>query len=170
QAALVSSLRPTAPFIMLNVSLGDRADLTERACGCALEQLGWTRHLHDVRSYAKLTAGGMTFFDTDVLRVLEQTLPTRFGGGPTDYQLVEEQTAAGHTRIRLLVHPRVGPLDDAAVADVFLSAIGGGSGVERIMELQWRRAGLLSVSREAPRVTSTGKILHLHTEPRSADH
>jgi hypothetical protein len=169
QALLVSSLRPTAPFILLNVSLGDRAELTEPACGCPLERLGWTRHLHDVRSYEKLTAGGMTFFDTDVLRVLEQTLPSRFGGGPTDYQLLEEQTAAGHTQLRLLVHPRVGPLDEAAVADVFLSAIGGGSGVERVMELQWRQAGLLSVAREAPRVTSTGKILHLHTASSSAD-
>ena len=49
------------------------------------------RHLHTIRSFEKLTAGGMTFVDTDVVRVLEEVLPRRFGGGPIDYQLIEDE-------------------------------------------------------------------------------
>ena len=33
----------------------------------------------------KLNAGGMTFLDTDIVRLLERDLPARFGGGPTDF-------------------------------------------------------------------------------------
>lgn len=32
----------------------------------------------------------MTFLDTEVIRVLEEVLPARFGGSPTDCQLVED--------------------------------------------------------------------------------
>jgi hypothetical protein len=161
-AVLLSSLRRTDPLVLLNVSLGDQAEVVQRSCGCPLERLGWTTHLHTVRSFEKLTAGGMTFLDTDVIRVLEEVLPARFGGSPTDYQLVEEEADDGQPRLRLLVHPALGRLDAGAVSDVFLSAIGRGSGAERIMGLLWRDAGFLRVERQAPLTTSAGKILHLH--------
>ena len=138
--------------------------LAERACGCPLERLGWATHLHTIRSYAKLTAGGMTFPDTDVVRVLDELLPARFGGAPTDYQLVEEEAGDGEPRLRLLVHPGVGPLDADAVADTFLAALSTGSGVERVMGLAWREAGLLRVERRPPLTTVSGKILHLHQQ------
>ena len=161
-ALLVTALHPAAPFVLLNASLGDRAELLARACGCPLERLGWTTHLHTVRSFEKLTAGGMTFLDTDVIRVLEEGLPARFGGGLKDYQLLEEEGADGTLRVRLLVHPSVGPLDPEVVADAFLTMIGGGSGVGRIMGLQWRQAGLLRVERRPPLATASGKIHHVH--------
>jgi hypothetical protein len=106
----------------------------------------------------------MSFLDADVIRVLEEVLPARFGGGPIDYQLLEEEVGDGEPRLRLLVHPRLGTLDGEAVADSFLSAIGGGSGVERVMELQWREAGLVRVERQAPRATTVGKVFHVHSE------
>jgi hypothetical protein len=162
-ALLISSLRPSARMMLLNVSLGDQAVVESRTCGCPLERLGWTTHLREIRSFEKLTAGGMTFLDADVIRVLEDDLPARFGGGPTDYQLLED-VRGGQPRVRLLVHPAVGPLDEAEVADEFLHAIGGGSGVERVMELQWREAEVLQVERQAPRATAVGKVLHLHAE------
>jgi hypothetical protein len=158
----VTSLRRSAPLVMLNVSMGDQATLRPRACGCPLEPLGWTTHVHGVVSREKLTAGGMTFYDTDVVRVLEQALPARFGGGPTDYQLVEEESESGEPVVRLLVHPAVGPLDPAQVAEAFLSALGGGSGAERIMGTVWRDAGLLRVERRPPIAAASGKVLHLH--------
>lgn len=161
-ALLTTSLVSSARLVLLNASLGDQAVLTERACGCPLEQLGWAIHLHSIRSFEKLTAGGMTFLDVDVIRVLEDLLPARFGGGPMDYQLVEEETPDGLPSLRLLVDPAVGPLDEATVAETFLSAIGGGSGAERVMELQWRGAGHLRVERKVPITSPSGKILHLH--------
>jgi hypothetical protein len=145
----------------LNVSLGDQAVLEDRNCGCALEPLGWMTHLRDVRSYEKLTAAGMTFLDADVLRVLEEVLPARFGGASSDYQLLEDEAEDGRPRLRLLVSPAVGPVDRDSVADAFLTALGRGSGIERVMGLAWREAGFLSVEQRPPERTPAGKILHL---------
>ena len=167
-ALLVTSLRMTAPLVLLNAGLGDQAVVVARHCGCPLERLGWTTHLHTIRSYEKLTAGGMTFLDTDAIRVLEEVLPTRFGGVPTDYQLVEEEADGGPARVRLLVRPEVGPLDPTVVAEVFLAALGSGKGAERIMGQVWRDGQILRVERQAPFATHSGKILHLHLERRPA--
>ncbi len=104
----------------------------------------------------------MTFLDTDVIRILEEVLPTRFGGGIMDYQLVEEDGPGGHPRLRLLVHPRVGAVDPDRVVDAFLVAVGNGAAAERLMGAVWRDAGFLRVERRAPIATSGGKILHLH--------
>jgi hypothetical protein len=165
RALLVSSLRRTSPLILLNASVGDQAELVQHACGCPLESLGWTTHLRDVRSFEKLTSGGMTFFDTEIVQVLEEVLPRRFGGGPTDYQLVEREGADGRPVLALLVHPAVGPLDPGTVAEAFLSALGTGSGVERVMAMQWQQARLIQVERRPPVATAGGKILHLHQAP-----
>ncbi len=168
-ALLFATIRPTAPLVLLNASLGDQAALVERDCGCPLGQLGWTTHLHTLRSFNRLTGAGMTFLDADVLRVLEEVLPARFGGMPSDYQLCEE-TEGPRPRLRLLVHPRVGPLDPAAVVEVFLGAIGQGSGVERVMGHVWRDARIVDVERRPPLVTAAGKIAHhverAYAEPR----
>jgi hypothetical protein len=166
-ALLISSIRPSTAFVLLNVAMGDQAVVSERACGCPYQELGWTTHLHDIRSFEKLTAAGMTFLDTDVIRVLEEVLPERFGGIPSDYQLVEEEGPDGAPRIRLLVHPRVGPLRPELVAQTFLAAIGRGSGAERIMSLVWQDAELLRVERRPPVATETGKVLHLHSTSSS---
>jgi hypothetical protein len=83
-ALLITSLRQTAPFIFLNVSMGDLASISRRRCGCRMEEVGWPIHLSRIRSFEKLTAGGVTFADRDVLRLLEEVLPKRFGGGPAD--------------------------------------------------------------------------------------
>jgi hypothetical protein len=163
-ALLLTSLRTTAPVALLNVSVGDQAVLSERACGCPLEALGWTTHLHTIRSYEKLTAGGMTFLDVDVVRVLEQVLPERFGGDPTDYQLVEGPAENGHPRVQLLVHPALGALDSEAVRGAFIGALGVGSGTERIMAAVWSDAEVLRVERRPPIVSASGKILHLHLD------
>ncbi|HEY7461073.1 MAG TPA: hypothetical protein VIC59_04285 [Gemmatimonadota bacterium] len=160
-ALFITSLRPTAPFVLLNVSMGDRAALGPRACGCPLERLGWTVHLRDIRSFEKLTGQGITFLDTDVVRVLEEVLPERFGGAPTDYQLVEEEEEGGEPVLRLLVHPDVGPFDPSAVAEVFLSALGTGDGGEWMMAQIWRDSGTLRVERRLPLRTVSGKIHHL---------
>ena len=162
KAMLLSSLLPSAPILLLNVCMGDQAEITRRNCGCGLERDGWGMHIHTVRSFEKLTAGGITLLDVDVIRVLEEVLPARFGGSPTDYQLLETLDGArARPEIRLLVNPALGDIDPAVISDVFFNAIGGGTGGERLMELQWRSGGVLSIVRERPRKTASGKILHL---------
>jgi hypothetical protein len=167
EALLLSSLRPTARLMLLNVSSGDQGVLRARRCGCPLEGLEWTTHLHGIRSFEKLTAAGMTFADPHLVTVLEEILPARFGGGPADYQLIEEEAEDGRPRLRLLAHPGIGPLDPDAVRDAFLTAISRGSGVERVMGLAWREAALVCVERRSPERTPAGKILHLRT-PRAS--
>lgn len=168
QALLYSSLRLTAGMVLLNVSIGDQGVIEQRSCNCPLESLGWTTHVHTVRSFEKLTAGGMTFADADIVRVLETVLPARFGGGPTDYQLVEEATPDGQAALTLVVHPSLGALDKGVVREAFLEAISTGSGVERIMGLTWRAEGLLQVERRAPFATASGKIHHVHLQQAAA--
>jgi hypothetical protein len=162
RAVMLSSIRKTAALMLINVSMGDEADLSKRDCGCLMQQAGWLTHISSIRSYEKLTAGGMTFLDTDIVRILEHDLPARFGGGALDYQLVESEDVDGKPLIRLLVSPSVGTLDPNAVRNVFLSAIGEGSAVERVMAEQWRTTGLPVVERQPPVTTSRGKIVHLH--------
>jgi hypothetical protein len=165
-ANLFTSLSRHTPFVFLNVGMGDQAVVERRRCGCPLESLGWTTHHHSIRSFEKLTAGGMTFLDTDVIRVLEEVLPGRFGGSPAHYQLLEEEGADGRPRLRLLVHPAVGPLDSTAVAEAFLTALGDGPGAARAMGLHWRHASYLGVERRVPLTTPAAKILHLHVQQR----
>jgi hypothetical protein len=161
RAVLLSSLRMSAPVILLNVSLGDRAHVTRRRCGCPLEAHGWDTHLDTIRSFEKLTAGGMTFLDVDIAAVLEADLPARFGGGPADYQLLEVEREDGGAGVVLRVHPRVGPLDEGVVRDAFLDAIGAGAGAERIMAAYWRAAGVPGIQRKPPLLSEKGKLLHV---------
>jgi hypothetical protein len=164
-AMLVTSLLDSAPLVLLNACLGDRATAVRRRCGCGVEKDGWSLHIHDVRSYEKLTAGGITLLDVDVVRVLEETLPGRFGGGPADWQLVERLDGVrARPEVVLVVDPAVGPLDDRAVAEAFLDAIGAGGGGERLRAMQWRDAGVLSVLRDVPRRTQTGKANYVYRQ------
>jgi hypothetical protein len=162
----VTALHPRAPFVMLNVSMGDQAVMAERSCGCPLDRPGWTIHLRAIRSYEKLTGAGVTFHDADVIRVLEVVLPGRFGGTPLDYQLLEEETGGGDPRLRLLVHPRLGGLDERAIVDAFLSGLDTATSVAPLMVRLWREIGILRVERQPPSATASGKILHFHSSRR----
>ena len=162
KALLLTSLRPTAPLLFLNASLGDQAELTKRNCGCLMEQVGWTKHLHDIRSFEKLTLEGVNLLDVDVVEVLERVLPARFGGGPTDYQLLERVATEGPSQLVLIVDPAIGPLDEAAVAETFLGALGSAGGAERVAEVVWREGGALKVERRPAHQQASGKVLHVH--------
>jgi len=105
------------PKLMLNVESDDFGELVARRCGCHLDGLGLRRHLHTMRSHEKLTSEGMNFLGSDLLRLIEEILPARFGGGPTDFQLVEDEDASGLPQVQLFVSRRLGPLPDAAVVD-----------------------------------------------------
>jgi hypothetical protein len=96
------------------------------------------------------------------VRILEEVLPARFGGSPLDYQLAEEEGADGFTRVVLIVHPRVGSLDDAAILEAFLSAMGETGPGARLARATWAQANSLQVRREPPRSTAQGKLLPLY--------
>jgi hypothetical protein len=161
RALFISNLRPSAPYVMLNVSLGDEAELGPAECGCPTAGI-WEQSIRSIRSFEKLTGAGMNFLDTDVVRVLEEVLPQRFGGAPTDYQLLEKEDADGVPRLHLLIRPSLGPIDEAEAARVFLDGLNTDSGASVIMGLTWEKAGILRIERQAPHMTASGKILHLH--------
>lgn len=162
QANIYTTLLPTTPKLMLNVSVGDYSVLERRSCGCPLEALGYDTHLHTIRSYEKLTSEGMNFLGHDLIRLVEEVLPARFGGGPTDYQVAETEVD-GLPKVEVLVSPAVGPVDEAAVVTTiidFLNAVPGASGAygER-----WRDGETLSVARRQPYATGAREVLALHT-------
>ncbi len=165
-AVLLTALHPAAPFCMINFSMGDQAVVDAGSCGCPLEGLGWQPRISHVRSFEKLTAGGVTFDDAEITRLLEETLPGRFGGSPTDYQLVEEESRRGDSVLVLRVHPRVGPVPDGEVLEALVSGLGIGSPVHRMMERHLRMAVDVRVERSAPLITRSSKIMHLHVRPR----
>jgi len=161
-AFLYTSLLPTAPKILLNVESGDCGSLHRRGCGCALGALGLTTHLGRIRSFEKLSGEGMTFVQTDLLRVLEEFLPARFGGTSSDYQLLEWEGENGILRLFLIVSPRVGPLNEQRVRDSFLEEMEGGDTFKRLSAGVWRQAGTVEVKRQWPVATKAGKILPFH--------
>jgi phenylacetate-coenzyme A ligase PaaK-like adenylate-forming protein len=163
RALLITNLLPKTPFTMLNFSMGDEADIVDRACGCPTQQLGWAPHLKNIRSYEKLTAVGVTFHDTDLINVLERVLPAQFGGDPSDYQLAEREDVDGRPYLALIVHPRLGELNDARVKAAFLCAIGD-SPLHGLMASMWRESNVVRVDRRAPHSTGASKILHLHVD------
>jgi hypothetical protein len=166
RALLITSLHPKAPFVLLNASMGDEAEMDVTPCGCPLGGIGWTVHLSRVRSFEKLTGAGMTFAASEVIHVLEEVLPQRFGGIPGDFQLVEQETREGHAELQLLVNPDLGPLEPDHVARVFLESLGSSSIVNRLMGTALQNAAVIKVERRRPQLTRSGKVLHLHVQRR----
>jgi hypothetical protein len=92
--------------------------------------------------------------------VLEEVLPRRFGGAPTDFQLLEREDGR-QTRLVLGVDPRLAhaPTDEvrAAFLDAIRTMFGGALTVR-----EWRHGDAFAVVREPPIATASGKILPLH--------
>lgn len=159
---IYTTLIATTPKLMLNVESDDYGVVGERNCGCALGALGYSLHMHTIRSYEKLTSEGMTFLGSDLIRLVEEVLPERFGGAPTDYQLVEGEGEHGLSRVRLLISPRLGLLDEAEVlrcANGFVVRLTG----DGVLGYRWREAGTLEIRRDEPHATTASKILALHS-------
>lgn len=164
QPLFFTSLMTSAPIVLFNVSMGDRAIMKTHKCNCLLEQCGWATHLLSIQSQEKLTCGGMNFLDTDIIRILDDVLPSIYGGSPTDYQLVEETGKEGEPALKLLVHPHLGKIDDQKLMETFIKEICQGEDVNTVMGLTWKQGQFIQVVRQEPQSTNSGKILHLHVE------
>ncbi|HWO41699.1 MAG TPA: hypothetical protein VNO43_07850, partial [Candidatus Eisenbacteria bacterium] len=165
---LCTTVDPLAPRLLLNVQNGDYANMTRRACGCALGRSGLTLHLDNIRSYEKFTAEGMNYSGEALFELVEETLPGQFGGGPGDYQLVEEEDADGQTVLSLVVRPELGPLDHERLLQVLQAALSRRSRGNRFMAGVWKDAGIIRIRRAAPYASPRGKILPLHIRRSSA--
>jgi hypothetical protein len=133
---MFTTLLPSAAFVLVNVEMDDSGVLEPARCGCSLHAMGFTQQVSNIYSYGRLTGQGMTLVGGDMLRILEHSLPRRFGGTNTDYQLVECE-GANQTEIELRVHPRVGAKSTDEVRSFFLSEmqrLWGGGLTRRVWE------------------------------------
>lgn len=160
-ALFYTTLLASCPKVMLNVEIDDHGTLTTRDCGCPWDALGLRLHLHDIRSYDKLTTEGMTFSGSELWALVEDVLPARFGGHATDYQLVEGEED-GVIRVDLVVSPRVGPVDEKLMIRTVLETLAAPHAGQRMMTELWRAANTLRVIRREPHRTAAAKILPLH--------
>jgi hypothetical protein len=159
-ALMFTSLTDHAPKTLLNVETGDYADVERRSGDCcALGALGLTLHLSNIRSFEKLSSEGTTFAASNLTTVLEEVLPSRFGGTGVDYQLVETERPGGLSSLVLRVNPALGDLDPDALRDVFLGALSAGGAQERHQAHLLERTRAVVVRRERPFVTAAGKTM-----------
>ena len=157
---LFTTLLPSTPWFLINVEMDDAGILEPATCQCQFSAAGMNLQVRGIFSYGKLTGQGITLYGTDVLHVLEHTLPGRFGGAAGDYQLVESE-GTGQTQLVLRVSPRVGNAAIAEVREFFLAEIRrcyGGSLATRL----WRHSAGFEVVVQEPAVTPSGKVLPLH--------
>ena len=155
---LFTSFLTASPKIMLNAEIDDQGVVEKRNCGCLLGELGFTTHLHHIRSFSKLTSEGMTLMGAEVVRIIEEVLPRRCGGDATSYQVLEEEDRDGITRISILVDPELGTIDEEMVKEVFFQEI---RKVTRATPVIWKQVGTIQVKRQDPLPGNSGKIMSL---------
>jgi hypothetical protein len=158
----LTTLLPSAVKIMLNVQMDDYGIVEERECGCDFERWGFTTHLREIRSYGKLTGEGVTLIGDELLSILDEVLPARFGGSPLDYQLIEQEDAESFTRLYLVISPRVHIVDEQAVVDTLLAALARSSPMADAARAIWQRSHTIQVKRMEPTLTARGKLMPLH--------
>jgi len=161
ESLLFTALQLHAPFVLINADMDDSGKLQQATCDCRFARLGLTTVIRDIASIGKLTGHGVTLVGTDVIRILERTLPARFGGSATDYQLVEHD-GAGQARMTLRVSPRVPISAMSDVKALFLAELRTFQGGQIASRL-WQHAEALDVVHEEPVASGArGKILPLH--------
>ena len=161
-----TTLRPTAPKILLNIESDDYGVVERRACGCPLEACGFTEHVREVQSFGKLTGEGVTLVGSEMTHILEEVLPARFGGSPLDFQLIEEEDEVGLSRLTLLVSPRIDIPPEEVVVEAVLAALGKSSDAADLARAFWQQAGTLRVKRAEPVWTARGKLLPIRVGGR----
>jgi hypothetical protein len=162
-ALYITTLHPSTPKLMINVEIGDHAVLERRECGCPFGLAGFSEHLHTIRSYEKLTSEGMHFVGSDLMELLETTLPQQFGGDALDYQLVEREID-GLCRVALVVSPAIGVIDEPHLIETMLDALKVGGQGRGMMSQWWKDGSVLTVERREPYTTGAAKVMPLHLQ------
>ncbi len=162
-AYMFTSLLPSAPKVMLNVESDDFGEFAVRRCGCVFDDLGFHHHFSTVRSFTKLTGEGATVLGTDCIRILEEVLPAEFGGRSIDYQLLEAEDEDHLTRLFLVVHPEVGPVNEQDILNRFAQELRR-SEPRNVLSALWTQADTIRVVRREPVQTARGKLLPFHTQ------
>lgn len=165
---LFTTLWETSPKIFLNTETGDYGVIERRKCGCAFDKLGYSQHIHTIRSFEKLTAEGVTFIGSNLIPLIQDILPHQFGGDATSYQFVEEETEKGLTKLFVLVSPDVGEIDENKFKEALFNSLSGGPDRYGGARLMWNSADTINIRRQHPIPTPRGKIVPLRIRKRTA--
>jgi hypothetical protein len=157
-AFLWTSLAPNAPRVLVNVENDDYGVVRHDVdCDCRYGELGLRTRVADIRGISKVVAAGISLDGETFDRIVEIALPAALGGGPGDYQFVEEDGRSG-TVVSLRVHPRLGDVDEAAALATVREALTvSENGV--LADKVWTPGDGLRVVRAAPAATAAGKTL-----------
>lgn len=153
-----TSLAVEAPRVLVNVENDDFGRLHhDVSCDCPLGALGLRTHLADIRGMSKVVTGGISIDGATFDHLCEDVLPARLGGGPGDYQFVEDDTG-GATVIELRIRPDVGAVDEDLALRLVRDAIEQDEfGV--LASSVWGDDGHVRIARRDPHVTRAGKTL-----------
>lgn len=157
---LFTTLLPLSPLVLINVETEDAGVVERATCQCTFRKNGYSWQLRDVHSFGKLTGMGVTLLGTDLVKLLEVSLPARFGGAAGDYQLIEREGLA-QTEILLRISPRV-RIPSCEVVKEFVLAemprLNSGWVASRV----WRHSDAFRVIVAEPLSSPSGKILPLN--------
>jgi len=157
---LFTTLLPFSSRILVNAEIDDCGVVEPAGCDCVFARAGFTTRIRDIFSFGKLTGLGVTLLAGDLLGILEQRLPERFGGRPGDFQLVESE-GARQTSLCLRISPRLRDARAEDVREFFLRAIGDHSGGTPAAWMM-KHGDALAVCVGEPLTTRTGKVHALH--------
>ncbi len=160
-AFFFTTLLKSSPKIFLNTETGDYGSLETRSCDCIFGRIGFDEHIHSVRSFEKLTAEGATFVGSDLIPLIQETLPAQVGGTAMDYQFLEEADENGIPRMFMLVSPEVGDIDEDKVKELVFGALTSGEYSHSYSRSYWTQADTLQIRRMRPIPTARGKIVPL---------
>lgn len=166
-ALMFTSLHGRTSKIMLNVEADDFGLVETRRCGCLLGDAGYMTHVSEIYSFSKLTSEGVTLVGNEMIRILEEVLPARFGGSALDYQLLEEEDEDGLSKISIVVSPAIPLENEQEVIDTVLEAM---RPIKRGMDRAiFREGSTLRVKRMNPVVTGLGnKLMPLYSDRNRA--
>lgn len=160
-ALVFTTVARTSSPLMLNVVSGDYGRLEDRDCGCPLSELGFQTHISGLHAYDKLMSDTGVFIGSELYQLVEDVLPARFGGHPTDYQLVE-QRSQGPDRMTVVVAPSVGDVDENAVLAAVREVLDKHFNDEARPADPGRQGLTLQILRREPYRSGGRKILPLH--------
>ena len=154
---LFTTILKSSPKIFLNTETGDYGTIEKRSCGCGFERLGFTEHIHTVRSFEKLTAEGASFIGSDLITLVQRILPSVFGGNATDYQFMEEADEKGIPKLYILISPDVGKIDEKRIKRIVIDTLTSGEYSHLYSRSYWIQASTIQIKRIHPIPTKRGK-------------
>jgi hypothetical protein len=157
-----TTLLPGSAKLLLNAESGDYGVLEDRECSCPAGELGLTTHVHSIRSYDKLTTEGISFLGAQMIDLVEDVLPRRFGGRALDYQFIEQERN-GMSSVAIAVSPGLDGIAEDEVVDAVLAYLASRDLGDAMMTRVWQASRTLRVARREPVVTPAGKVPPLIT-------